>query len=55
MTDLISTNEYRDWIVSIKQRVQASQIKAAMAVNSELLELYWYLGEQILEKQQTAK
>ncbi len=26
-----------------------------MAVNSELLELYWYLGEQILEKQQTAK
>jgi len=30
--------------------VQASQIKAAVAVNRELLELYWFLGEQITEK-----
>lgn len=55
MSELISTNEYRDWIVSIKQRVQSSQIKAALAVNRELLELYWFIGEQILEKQQNAK
>lgn len=26
-----------------------------MAVNRELLELYWFLGEQIVEKQQSAK
>ena len=31
MSDLISTNEYRDCIISIKQRVQASQNKAASA------------------------
>jgi predicted nuclease of restriction endonuclease-like (RecB) superfamily len=49
------TNEHRAWIVSIKQRVQASRIKAAVAVNSELMELYWFVGEQILEKQQHAK
>lgn len=55
MTELAKSNDYRHWIVSIKQRVQASQIKAAIAVNRELLELYWYLGQQILEKQQTAK
>ena len=55
MSDIIKTNEYREWIVSIKQRIQASQIKAAIAVNRELLELYWFLGEQIIEKQQSAK
>jgi len=55
MTELVKETDYRQWIVSIKQRVQASQIKAAVAVNRELLELYWFLGEQILEKQQTAK
>ena len=55
MTKLVKQADYRQWIVSIKQRVQASQIKAAVAVNRELLELYWFLGEQILEKQQTAK
>lgn len=55
MSQLVSANEYRQWIVSIKERIQSSQIKAAIAVNRELLELYWYLGEQILEKQQLAK
>ncbi len=54
MSELISNNEYRDWIGSIKSRVQASQIKAAIAVNRELLELYWFLGEQIIERQDTA-
>lgn len=55
MTELVKQADYRQWIVSIKQRVQASQIKASIAVNREMLELYWFLGEQILEKQQTAK
>ncbi|XZE17612.1 PDDEXK nuclease domain-containing protein [Pirellulaceae bacterium SH449] len=55
MSDLLRNNDYRQWIVSIKERIQSSQIKAAIAVNRELLELYWYLGEQILEKQQSAK
>ena len=55
MTELRTLTDYRQWIVTIKQRVQASQIKAAVAVNREMLELYWFLGEQILEKQQSAK
>ena len=55
MTGIIQTGEYRQWIVSIKQRIQASQLKAAVAVNRELLELYWYLGKQILEKQQNSQ
>ncbi|WP_404308275.1 DUF1016 N-terminal domain-containing protein [Neorhodopirellula lusitana] len=55
MSELTNDTEYRDWIVSIKSRVQASQIKAAVAVNYAMLELYWYLGEQIIERQETAK
>lgn len=55
MADLVFTDDYRQWILSIKTRIQAAQLKAAVAVNRELLELYWYLGEQMLEKQKTAK
>jgi len=55
MSNLIKDEEYRVWIVSIKSRIQASQIKAAVAVNYAMLELYWYLGEQIIERQETAK
>ncbi|KLU05872.1 hypothetical protein RISK_002504 [Rhodopirellula islandica] len=31
------------------------QIKAAVAINCAMLELYWFLGEQIIERQETAK
>lgn len=55
MSELIASDDYRKWIASIKQRVQASQIKAAVSVNREMLDLYWFIGEQILDKQQTAK
>lgn len=55
MSLLIPTDDYRKWILSIKDRVQASQIKAAVAVNRELLELYWFLGEQIIEKQKSSQ
>ena len=55
MGDLILDDEYREWIVSIKGRVQSSQLKAAVAVNYAMLDLYWFLGEQIIERQETAR
>ena len=55
MSDIVKTDEYRQWIVSIKKRIQASQIQAAIAVNRELLELYWFMGQQIIERQESAK
>ncbi len=55
MSELTQDKEYGDWIVSIKSRVQASQIKAALTVNYAMLELYWFLGEQIIERQEAAK
>jgi predicted nuclease of restriction endonuclease-like (RecB) superfamily len=45
---------YKQWLTELKQRVLQSQLKAAVKVNSELLELYWQLGEDIVERQKTA-
>lgn len=42
--------DYRQWLTELKENIRKSQIKAAIAVNSELIHLYWSLGEQIVEK-----
>lgn len=42
------------WVVELKKRIQSAQVKAAVAVNRELLELYWELGKEICEKQKIA-
>lgn len=51
----IVTTEYKAWIIDLKNRFQQAQIKAAVKVNSTLLEFYWELGSDIVEKQKTAK
>lgn len=45
--DLSSAKEYRKWIAELKVRYRATQIKAAVAVNSAMLEFYWNLGQDI--------
>ncbi len=42
------TPEYRQWLTDLKQRLQQSQIKAAIKVNRALLEFYWQLGHDIV-------
>jgi len=37
----------------LKQRIRSAQIKAALAVNQELIHLYWQIGYEILTRQQT--
>ncbi len=51
----IQNQEYSNWIVSLKSSIQQRQIKAAIAVNSNLILMYWDLGKQIVEKQENAK
>ncbi len=41
---------YAAWIADLKRRYRATQIKAAVAVNSALIEFYWNLGKDISEK-----
>ena len=42
---------YKNWIEDVKKRVRSTQIKAAIAVNSALIEFYWELGKMLYEKQ----
>jgi predicted nuclease of restriction endonuclease-like (RecB) superfamily len=46
---------YHVWLNELKNKVRLVQIKAAVKVNTELLEFYWELGADIVEKQATAK
>ena len=41
---------YAAWIADLKRRYRATQIKAAVAVNTALIEFYWNLGKDISEK-----
>jgi predicted nuclease of restriction endonuclease-like (RecB) superfamily len=42
---------YQALFSDIKLKIQRSQIKSALAVNSELILLYWEIGKSIAEKQ----
>ncbi len=44
-------NEYKNWIKEIKAKIRTTQLKAAVAINSSLIEFYWDLGKMISEKQ----
>ena len=49
---ILSLNkEYGDFLQSLKTRIQQAQIRAALAVNRELVLLYWQIGREILERQ----
>lgn len=50
----IFSSEYKSFLSEIKSRIASSQIKAATAVNEELLRLYWDLGRMTLEKQKAS-
>jgi predicted nuclease of restriction endonuclease-like (RecB) superfamily len=55
MDKLLNKNDYNDWLAELKSTIRQRQIKAALAVNSELIHLYWDLGSQIVQKQENAK
>ena len=46
---IVTDSDYKRWILSLKDRVRSAQIKASIAVNEEMLELYWNIGKDISE------
>ena len=52
MNKLIANKEYKDFLIQVKTQIRSSQAKAALAVNSSLIYLYWNLGKLIAEKQE---
>ena len=47
-------NEYKQWLNDLKLRICNSQIKASVHVNTAMIELYWSIGADIVEKQAEA-
>lgn len=48
---ITSDSEYKKLLLELKEKVRNSQLKAAIKVNYELLDLYWTLGENIVKNQ----
>ena len=44
-------SDYQKWLIEIKSKIRATQIKAALAINATMIEFYWDLGKMITEKQ----
>lgn len=48
---LSTQKDYQNWLSEVKARYRQQQIKAASLVNRALLEFYWDLGRDIVERQ----
>jgi DUF1016 N-terminal domain len=42
---------YADWLADLKGRIHTAQQRATLAVNRELVLLYWQIGRDILARQ----
>lgn len=53
MTTQIAKTGYADWLQAVSKRYRQSQIKAAVAVNTEMLKFYFSLGRDIVRMEPT--
>lgn len=47
----IAPNDYVELLSELKEKIRTAQVKAALAVNAELVRLYWDIGNAILSRQ----
>lgn len=52
---IVGGKEYSQLLGRLKERFRRSQIKAAVKVNTEMLEFYWSMGREISQLYQSAK
>ncbi len=52
---MTSDEGYVQWMADIKQRFRQSQLKAAVRVNTAMLEFYWSMGRDIVELRAESK
>ncbi len=50
MTNIKLNKEYTKWLKQLKSEIRSTQIKAAIAINSTLIDFYFALGKMITEK-----
>ena len=51
MSDELLPDGYKDLLARVKADVQGTRLRAARAVNTELIGLYWRIGKLILDRQ----
>lgn len=51
VSNMVKSSAYKNWLAELKNRLITVQLKAAVAVNQELLKFYWQLGADIVAKQ----
>jgi predicted nuclease of restriction endonuclease-like (RecB) superfamily len=51
MSEITNNSDYRQALADIKQRIQAARLRALLAVNTELLSLYWDIGRTLVRWQ----
>ena len=53
MTDAIAwaSPDYEQFLHGLKDRIRQAQVRSALAVNRELVLLYWQIGREILQRQ----
>lgn len=44
-------SEYTDWLADLKGRIHSARQSSVLAVNRELVGLYWQIGRDILTRQ----
>lgn len=49
-TDLIPA-DYAAWLAELKTLIRTTRVKASLAVNRELIQLYWRIGNEIISRQ----
>jgi predicted nuclease of restriction endonuclease-like (RecB) superfamily len=47
----VSAANYKKFVSSLKAKIRSAQIRGIIAVNKELIRLYWEIGKEILDKQ----
>lgn len=52
--ELTSNKDYASMLMKLKKNIRESQLRAAIAVNKELIRLYWTIGKSIIEKQEVS-
>ncbi len=50
----LNSAQYTAWLVELKKKIGSAQLRAAVAVNRELLSLYWEIGKFLAEKAEQA-
>lgn len=51
ITTLRLYKEYKTLLSELKSKIRNARLKAALAVNHEVIKLYWHIGKQIIDRQ----